>query len=182
MGSELRQLWHCPVCGETHRTLQLSGSLKAPLAVTQMARAELDRRVVINADQCVIDGRDHYLRGRIAIPIHGLEEPFIWGVWARVGTRDFLRTNHLWKTEGREHEPAYHGLLDADLPLYRPTVKLQVSVHTQPVGRRPHFTVDDPGHPLAIEQRHGITFARVLLIAGSLLHPSAFVKEVQHAF
>ena len=172
MGSELQQPWRCPVCGETHSPLYLSGSIRAPIAVTHMPAAELDRRVVITADQCVVDGRDHYLRGRIAIPVHQLEEPFIWGVWARVGTRDFLRTNHLWKIEGREREPAYPGLLDSDLPLYRPTVNLQVSVHTQPVGRRPHFTVDDPSHSLAVEQRRGISLDRVFELAGSLLHAS----------
>lgn len=42
-------------------------------------RNELEERVLITVDQCVIDGRDYYLRGRIPVPIHGSEEPFIWG-------------------------------------------------------------------------------------------------------
>jgi hypothetical protein len=49
------------VCGE-HHALPLSYSVKAPLAVGVIPAEELDQRVVITPDQCVVDGKDFYPR------------------------------------------------------------------------------------------------------------------------
>src|SRR5580704_15984463 len=159
----------CSVCGE-HHVLSLSYSVKAPLAVGAIAVEELDQRVVITPDQCVVDGKDFYLRGRILVPVIGLEEPFVWGVWVEVSPKNFLRTNDLWTTEGRENEPPFPGWLNTELPLFGNTINLEVSVQTQRVGRRPQFTVVDESHPLAIEQRNGITVERVEEIAEMMVH------------
>ena len=171
MGSELQTGFACKTCGKRHEVLPLSFSVKAPLAVTAIPVEDLERRVVITPDQCVIDGRDFYLRGRIVVPIIGLDEPFIWGVWAEVSPKNFLRTNDLWTVKGRETEPAFPGWLNTELFLFGNTINLEVSVQTQIVGRRPHFTVIDQNHPLAVEQRNGITVERVEEIAEMVLHP-----------
>lgn len=160
----------CSVCGEQHQ-LPISYSVKAPAAMIAMPQEEWEQRVVITPDQCVIDGRDFYLRGRIPVSVEGLDEPFIWGVWAEVSPKNFVRTNELWTAEGRENEPAFPGWLNTELPLFGDTINLEVSVQTQVVGRRPQFTVVDPEHPLAVEQREGITMARIEEIAIEMIHP-----------
>ncbi len=170
MGSELATGFDCSVCGLHHDVLPLSYSVKAPLAVLRVAPEEIDERIVMTADQCVIDGREFYLRGRIPVPVHGLEEPFIWGVWAEVGPKDFFRSNELWSTPGREAEPAFKGYLDSDLFIFGNTINLEVMVETQVVGRRPHFTVIDPAHGLARDQREGMSMERVVEIAEMILH------------
>ena len=85
------------------------------MAATRIAPDEVDRRVVLTADQCVIDGSEFFLRGRIVVPVVDLAEPFIWGVWAEVSPKDFIRTQALWNLQGRESEPPYRGWLDTDL-------------------------------------------------------------------
>ena len=166
--AELLTGFACTACGRFHDVLPLSFSVKAPLAVTAIPADEIDQRLVITRDQCVIDNARFYLRGRIVVPIHGLAEPFIWGVWAEISPKNFIATQNLWKTEGREQTPPYPGYLDTALPLYGHTLNLEVEVQTQVVGRRPHFTVLSPDHPLAIEQHTGISLARVEQIAASL--------------
>ena len=94
----------------------------------------------------------------------------MWGVWVEVSPKNFLRTNDLWTTEGRENEPPFPGWLNTELPLFANTINLEVSVQTQRVGRRPQFTVVDESHPLAIEQRNGITVERVEEIAELMVH------------
>jgi len=170
LGSELRTGFLCGVCGERHEVLPLSYSVKAPNAVTAVPLEDLEKRVVITRDQCVIDGRDFYLRGRIPVPIIGLDEPFIWGVWAEISPKNFLRSNEVWHIEGREREPAFPGWLNNELFLFGNTINLEVSVQTQKVGWRPHFTVVDQNHPLAIDQRNGMTLKRVEEIAEIILH------------
>jgi hypothetical protein len=49
----------------------------------------------------------------------------------------------------------------------------ELRVLTQPVGQRPHFEIVDSAHPLAVEQRRGITMGRVQEIAEFFLHPGA---------
>jgi hypothetical protein len=170
VGFELTTGFFCSGCGQRHEVLPLSFSVKAPRAAAAVPPEKVERRVVINPDQCVIDNERFFLRGRVVVPVHGLPEPFIWGVWAEVGPKNFIRTNQLWKTEGREFEPVYFGYLDTEIPLYGSTVNLQVSVQTQRVGRRPHFTVLEPEHPLALEQRNGISLKRAEEIAAWALH------------
>ena len=171
--AELSSGFDCRICGEHHSTLPLSFSIKAPLAAMRIPADEIESRVVMNADQCVIDGTAFFLRGRIVVPIAEIAEPFIWGVWAEVGPKDFIRTQKLWKAEGRESEPAFRGWLDTDLPLFETTVNLEVRVKTQVVGRRPHFEIVSELHSLGREQRSGITLVRAQEIAESLLHPQA---------
>jgi hypothetical protein len=171
MGSELKCGFACTRCGQHHDILPLSYSVTVPRAASLVPKDELEQRVVITPDQCVIDGRDFYLRGRIPISIRDHDEPFIWGVWVEVGPKDFIRTFELWKVEGRETQLPYTGWLDTDIPLFGNTINLKVSVQTQRVGRRPHFTLLDMDHPLGIEQHGGITMTRVRQIAELMLHP-----------
>jgi hypothetical protein len=163
--------FQCSVCHLWHDVLPLSYSVKAPLAVQGIAENELLRRVIFTVDQCIVDGHNFYLRGRIPLPVLGHDQPFIWGVWVSVSRKDFVRTNELWKTAGREAEPPYLGRLNTQLPLYGDILNLPVRVRTQVVGRRPHFEIMNPAHPLAIEQRQGISMQRVREIAEQILHP-----------
>jgi hypothetical protein len=170
MGSELMTGFDCRVCGEHHASLPLSFSVKAPHAVQAVPASQFAERVVITPDQCVIDGTHFYLRGRIVVPMHDFEEPFIWGVWAQVGAKDFYRMHKLWTASGREAEPAFEGRLASDLSLFARTLGLAVEVQTQPVGRRPHLLVRDAQHPLGAQQRKGLTIAEATEIAALLLH------------
>ncbi len=172
MAKEVSGGYVCRICGERH-ILPLSYSVKVPMAARAVPVDELEARVVITPDQCVIDNKEFFLRGRIPVPVHGLEEPFIWGVWAEVGPKDFLRTTQLWNVLGREAEPAFPGYLNSEIPLYGDTINLEVNVQTQVVGRRPHFLVSRADHPLAIEQREGISLKRVEEIAERMQHPES---------
>ncbi len=163
----------CRICHHHHPTLPLSFSVKAPDTAIRIPLADQQTRVVLSPDQCVIDNTRFYLRGRIVLPIIDLEEPFIWGVWAEVGPRDFLHTQQHWKTPGREAAFPFRGWLDTELSLFPPTTNLEVRVQTQPVGRRPHLQLLSLTHPLAQEQRTGIPLARVQQIAETLLHDTA---------
>ena len=170
MGAELPAGYECPVCGQHHAPLTLSFSAKAPAAVAGVRGDELERRLVISADQCVLDERRFFLRGRIVIPVHELVEPFVWGVWAEVSAKSFFLTNQRWTTKGREADAAFAGYLDTEIPWFGNTLSLRVDVRTQPVGRRPHFVVADPAHRLSQEQREGMTLDRVKEIAAAVLH------------
>jgi hypothetical protein len=182
MSSELRSGFACTECGQWHDDLPLQYSFKAPLAITEIPLDQREQRVVITPDQCVIDNRNFYLRGRILLPIVGRNDPFVWGVWAEVSPKNFIRVNQLWHTPGRENEPPFSGWLNSDIFLFGSTINLEVDVHTQPVGQRPQFTLSDPTHPFGIEQRAGITLERAQEIAEMILHrPQSNPTESRHS-
>jgi hypothetical protein len=58
------------------------------------------------------------------------------------------------------------GWLATAIAGYRPsTLGLKTNVHTQPVGERPLVELEPTDHPLAVQQRDGISLARAQEIA-----------------
>lgn len=83
---------------------------------------------------------------------------------------DFRAHDHLWHSEGREAEARLFGWLSTELPYEPTTLNLQTRVRARPVGLRPSVELEPTDHPLAVEQRSGITSARVHEIASLVAH------------
>ena len=98
-------------------------------------------------------------------------ETFTWGVWVSLSKDSFLHISERWEVEGRENDEPYFGWLSSALDYSPTTVNLKTNLHSQPIGFRPLIELEPTDHPLAVEQRNGITKVRVLQIAEDLLHP-----------
>lgn len=161
----------CSCCGEWHTELPMSYGFDAPLYWHQIPEEERESRVQLSSDQCVLDDRHFFVRGRIVIPV--LEEPedFEWGVWVSLSADSFRRISNSWHRPGRENDASFFGWLSNDLPVYPSTLNLKTMVHNRPVGERPIIEIEPSDHPLSIEQQCGITRDRVREIAAQLLHP-----------
>lgn len=126
---------------------------------------------LLSSDQCVVRGQHHFVKGLIEIPVIGGDEVFSWGVWVSLSRENFSRAAERWDVPGREAEKPYFGWLTTDLSVYpATTLNLKTHVHTRPVGERPYVELEPTDHPLAVEQRTGITMDRVREIAVALLH------------
>lgn len=164
--------YRCHTCGKYHRELPLHYGAEAPLAYYDVPKSERKVRTLLSSDQCVIDDEYFFIVGNIDIPIIGKKETFSWDVWVSLSAQNFKRAHELWTTPGRETEPPYFGWLSTSLPCYPDTLHLKTHVHTREVGRRPFVELEPTDHPLAVEQRTGITWERVQEIAEMVLHPS----------
>jgi hypothetical protein len=123
----------------------------------------------LTADQCVIGGERFFARGLLVVPVADASSDFTWGVWVELSSGSFERMSELWETPNREREPPYPGWLANALPAYAAsTLGMLARVKTQPVGRAPLVQVSADDHPLADEQRDGITLARVREIAAAI--------------
>jgi hypothetical protein len=164
--------WRCSRCGQWHDELPTAYGADAPAQWYAIPPGERDARAVLSSDQCVIDDRFFFVLGQVEIPIvDGGGESFAWGVWVSLGEQSFERMAALWETPGREAEPPCFGWLSTSLPGYPDTLNLKTRVHTRPAGVRPSVELEPTGHPLAVEQRDGITRERVRRIAETVLHP-----------
>ncbi|PVC93886.1 DUF2199 domain-containing protein [Streptomyces sp. CS147] len=159
----------CTCCGAHHSELPMNYTVGAP-AVWDPSFADADD-CLLSSDQCVVQAQHYFVKGMIEIPVIGSDEVFSWGVWVSLSRESFSRAADLWDTPGREAEEPYFGWLTTDLPVYpTPTLNLKTHVHTRPVGERPLVELEPTDHPLAVEQRTGITLDRVQEIAEAVLH------------
>jgi hypothetical protein len=164
--------WQCGSCGEWHDGFPLAYGPPAPVLWFTIPEDERERRALLSSDLCLIDEQHGFIVGNLEIPIIGSEKHFSWDAWVSLSLPNFKRAFQLWEQPGRESEPPYFGWLSSLLPGYPETLHLKTMVHTREVGRRPRIELEPTDHPLAVEQRRGITWERVQEIAELVLHGS----------
>lgn len=158
----------CICCSHQHDGPPMSYGAPAP--AFWKPRYARRRDSELTADRCVVKGKHFFVHGLIEIPVRDSDEPFSWGVWVSLSESNFARMHDLWESPEREQEPPYFGWLSTELPIYPgSTLQLKTHVHTRAVGVRPLIELEPTDHPLAIEQREGITTARVRDFADHLL-------------
>ena len=160
--------WTCGCCGKQFNTLPLDFGLDAPdhwLAIPEAERGQVGR---LDSDVCIIED-DIFIRGVIEIPILELNDCFRWGAWVSVSKDSFKRILDLWKAPVVENEPPKFGWLCNKISLYPDTLHLKANLHLRGGNKRPSIELEPTDHPLAIEQREGISIARVEEIVTALL-------------
>jgi hypothetical protein len=150
----------CTSCGSIHQGMPTFGAL-APLHFYGIPDGERKARCVLTADDCVIDGEWFYIRGCVEIPVHGEEEPFVYGLWASVSEESYAEFQRTFHSSRRSQVGPFFGWLNAELALYPSTENLKTLVHLRDDGIRPYIELEPTDHPLALEQRNGISVERV---------------------
>jgi hypothetical protein len=160
----------CGTCGQFHQGLPLDIAFTAPIYWHQIPEAERHNRAELTPDFCSIDNKDFFVRGLISIPILETDQFFMWGVWASLSDKNYCRMIELWHDPKIVDEPSYFGWLANKLPGYPDTLNLKSNVQSEDVESRPFITLELTDHPLALEQRNGITYARVQELAALTSH------------
>lgn len=160
----------CGTYGQYHKGLPLDIAFDAPIYWNQIPEAERDKRGQLTPDFCSIDERDFFVRGLIPIPILESDQVFMWGVWTSLSLKNYSRFVQLWHDPKIVDEPPYFGWLANKLPGYPDSLNLKTNVQSKDVKWRPYITLEPTDHPLAVEQRNGITFARVQQLAALTAH------------
>ncbi len=84
--------------------------------------------------------------------------------------KSYTEMHQHWDDSERVRFGPYFGWLCTRLPEYPDTMYLKTMVHQRAVGQRPTVELEPTDHPLALEQRHGISPERLRQIAEKLLH------------
>lgn len=72
--------------------------------------------------------------------------------------------------ERDEHGP-FFGWFSSHIWIYPETLSLKSKAHLRNDGVRPYIELEPTDHPLAVEQREGITLDRVAEIYERMVHP-----------
>ena len=109
-------------------------------------------------------GSHHFILANLELP-YKEHEKFVWTCWISLSDASLERIDNRWEAEGRENDEPAFGWFSNDLPTYDPpTWSLKARVHQRPVGERPWIELEPTDHPLAIEQRDGISDERISAI------------------
>lgn len=159
----------CKSCGQEHDGIPFGYTMAAPVYWNPDLAARPGN--MLAEEQCVIDNEHFFVRGRIVLPVRDADDDFEWGVWVSLSKANFVRMAEVFEDPARVQEPPYFGWLSVILPGYEPTtLDLKTNLHTQELGVRPLVELEPTDHPLAVEQREGITVARVQEFAEIALH------------
>jgi hypothetical protein len=141
-----------------------------PIHYMDVPESERDERVFLTSDTCVIDDEHFFVRGCLEIPVVGCAEPFIWGVWVSLSEENFFHFQELLNVDKRSHHGPFFGWLCSPPLPYPDSLNLKTHVHLRDHGIRPSIELEPTEHPLAVEQRDGITMERVVEIYEMMVH------------
>jgi hypothetical protein len=160
--------FRCSTCDEVHEGLfdiACSGPEQWGGGDEQAANgAAADATHILSEDFCIIEGRDFFVRAVLPIPIIGTDQTMAYGVWSTLSKKNF---DHYMETfdDGEQGELGpWFGWLSNRLNGYPDTLNLKCQVHPENDRQRPWLELESTDHPLAIEQRDGITIDRLLEI------------------
>jgi hypothetical protein len=142
----------------------------APLSYYSVPEEQRPTRCVLGSDNCIIDGESFFVRGCIDIPVHGEDEPFSWGVWVSLSESSYKQWVESFHLERRSHIGPFFGWLNAWLKPYPETMNLKTRAHLRDAGTRPYIELEPTDHPLAVEQREGISIERVAELYALMVH------------
>jgi hypothetical protein len=158
--------WTCGCCGQHFDTLPLDVGATYPDSYFAVPEAERPIRVRHIKSFCTIDANSYFVRGCIEVPIIGHDDTFAWGVWVWVSDKSWNAIRDAWDEPARAKGAPYFGWLNTALKLYPDTINLKTKVHLRS-DLAPYIELEPTDHPLAREQREGITIDRVLEIANA---------------
>jgi hypothetical protein len=160
----------CSHCGKRYKGSP-SFAFQAPSYYNELTEAEKQSIARLSDDLCEIrhpEGTDYFAWVLLEIPIHGISEPFLWGVWVSLSQKSFERYTSTWGEH--DESDSYFGWFSNRLPHYPDTINLKTNVRPRNGGLRPCLKLQPCEHPLAIHFRSGLTVQEAQAIAEAAMH------------
>jgi hypothetical protein len=153
----------CAGCGERHDNLPMAYRMQRPDINPKDKVFEFFR----DGELCTV-GDDHFILSNLELPYRD-DALFVWTCWISLSDASLARIDERWESEGRENDQPAFGWFSSALPTYEPTTRLlKARVHQNPIGLRPWLELEPTDHPLALEQRNGISEERITAVYHAL--------------
>ncbi|MEM9301902.1 MAG: DUF2199 domain-containing protein [Pseudomonadota bacterium] len=151
--------FHCEVCGETHAGLQKDLAFQMPDDAWELDYLDRYKRVRHNRDFCTLDDQRYFIRCLLEVPLQYNDDTFGWGLWVEVSQAD--HDLHVGKWDGgADKTPPFAGRIANNIKGYVTLIGEPVEVKLYD-EHRPLLTFPESSqHPLAVEQREGISLKR----------------------
>ncbi len=160
--------YRCSKCDLWHEGFS-DLSYDRPGYAADVPEEERGTRVFLTSDLCVVDDEHFFIRCNLRMRVKGTDDDFGWGIWSTLSKEKFLRYQKHYDEDMSGWDPMF-GYLSNSLPNYPETKSLRLSVQPTTRGLRPLATLEPTDHPLAVDQREGISLERALKFTEPFLH------------
>lgn len=169
--------WTCPSCGEAHAGIfdiaygkpdAWPGSEELSPNSTAATSTNF-----LSEDFCVLEEQHYFVRCVLELPVLGTGEFFGFGVWSTLSKKNFALYVDTFDSGEQGALGPWFGWFSNRLSGYPDTFNLKCQVHPRAGRTRPWIELESTEHPLAREQRNGITFGRLLEIYAAHGHDLA---------
>ncbi|WP_428651518.1 DUF2199 domain-containing protein [Roseibium sp.] len=160
----------CSCCGKVHEGGP-SFAYNEPWHTYSIPEKERARRVRLDSDLCILDDEFFFIRVTLEVPIKETNDSFLWGLWVSQSKESFDRYAETFD-EDQTGDSSF-GWLAVTLPGYVGESGEIVSLPTNVAWgkERPRIEIhNDQDHPLAVDQREGISWDRAVELALRLTH------------
>jgi len=172
----------CATCRETHVGLfDLGCDAPEPwpeAPTVEPNSALVGRSHVLTQDFCIVEGRDYFIRCVCRLPIVGAaeDEYLAYGVWSTLSPRNFEVYRDTFDSGEQEGLGPWFGWFSNRLKGYPDTLNMKCQVKPRAGRQRPFLELESTAHPLAVEQRDGISLDRLLEIFALNGHDLGFSR------
>jgi hypothetical protein len=159
----------CSSCSELHEGSP-SFAFRAPDPYLEQPK-EVQEAGKLGSDLCWYedeDGMHYFIRVCLEVPICGVTDPFMWGVWVSLSKKSFDR--YVETYDAPDTTDQYFGFLCNYLPAYPNSYALKSQVHPRAGNDRPYIVLEKTDHPLSVDFHQGITIQRAQEIAEQVMH------------
>lgn len=148
--------FRCPVCALDHEELPA-------LVLTPPEPADASVSSDATEDLCMHDNGQFFVRCVLELPIHHSDEVLHFGVWSSLSRDNFLRYRESLgdPVASARLEPMF-SWFSSELPGYPDTIALKCRVLPRPDGLRPLIELEPTDHPLAVQQRDGLSLEEAM--------------------
>ena len=154
--------YRCAICGQEHGGLP-DVVMDRPDMWWDVPEDERDRRITCTTDTCIIDNEDFFIRGVIEVPIHDFSRAFGFGVWVSQKRENF--ETYVQNFDSAEIGP-FFGWLCNRITFYKEdSLFLKTMAKFRGQEARPRIELEPIDHPLAVDQREGISLDKAWEIA-----------------
>jgi hypothetical protein len=159
----------CAHCANVHEGSP-SFAYDAPYPYLQQPES-VQKAGMLGSDLCHYadkDGRHNFIRVCLEVPIHGVADPFVWGVWVSLSQTNYDR--YVDTSDSPVTTDCYFGWFCNALPYYPETRGLKTHVRPREGDSRPFIVLEETDHPLSIDYHNGISIAKAQEIAEAIMH------------
>ena len=159
----------CASCDEIHQGSPSFG-FNAPDPYLEQSE-DIQKEGKLTDDLCFYtdgDGTHYFVRAVMEIPIDGVTEPFMWGIWSSLSKASYDK--YVATYDDPDTTDYFFGYLSNYLPFYDNTYALKLDVYPQKNNNRPLLVPHQSEHPLVSDFEQGISVLRAQEIAEKCMH------------
>jgi hypothetical protein len=159
----------CSKCDKIHTGIP-SFDFEAPAYYYDIPENELEKRVFLTSDTCVIDDEYFFAKGFLEVPITGIDETLSFTPWVSLSESNFLKFQESLSEVDAAKYGSMFGWFSSNIDLFGDCLQQKTNIILQNNNYRPNIDIELTEHPLSKAVHFGISKEKLIEIVENYLH------------